>query len=139
MKRVISSQFIIGAIFVLAVCADVSTGAASNAVGSWTRFEDTFTSTRDYGNPVQDVKVGVEFTSPDGNKRTLLAFWDEGRTWRVRFSPDEVGKWTYTALCSDKSNTGLHERAGSFVCEKYRGEIPLFQRGELRLSANRRY
>ena len=139
MKRIICPQFPIVLIFVLTVCADVSTRAAGNAVELWTRFEDTFTGARDYDNPVQDVKVSVEFTSPGGNKRTVLAFWDAGRTWRVRFSPDEVGKWTYRTLCSDKSNTSLHERTGSFECEKYRGEIPLFQHGELRLSANRRY
>ncbi len=139
MKRIICPQFPIVLIFVLTVCADVSTRAAGNAVALWTRFEGTFTSARDYGNPVQDVKVSVQFISPQGKTRTLLAFWDTSRTWRVRFSPDEVGKWTYKTLCSDKSNTGLHERTGSFECEKYQGENLLFQHGELRLSANRRY
>ncbi|MHC4432351.1 MAG: DUF5060 domain-containing protein, partial [Planctomycetota bacterium] len=68
-----------------------------------------------------------------------LGFWDGGRRWRVRFSPDELGKWTYKTSCSDKSNAGLHSQSGSFQCRKYRGDLTLFKRGELRLSNNRRY
>ncbi|MHC4508354.1 MAG: apiosidase-like domain-containing protein [Planctomycetota bacterium] len=139
MKRIISSQLAIGKILVLTVCAVLSSRAAGSDVELWMRFEDTFTSSKDYGNPVQDAKVSVEFTSPKGTKRTPSAFWDGGRLWRVRFSPDEVGRWTYKTLCSDKSNAGLQGRGGSFECLAYRGHVELFRHGELRLSGNRRY
>ncbi len=139
MKRIISSLSAIAAGFLLTLCCDTSAPAAENAVEQWTRFEDSLTSTKDYGNPVQDVKVKVEFTSPNGGKRTMLAFWDGGVRWRVRFSPDRQGGWTYKTSCSDKANKGLHNQTGSFQCRKYRGDLPLFRHGELRLSGNRRY
>ncbi|MHC4071474.1 MAG: apiosidase-like domain-containing protein [Planctomycetota bacterium] len=121
------------------LCCDTSAPAADNAVEQWTRFEDSLTSTKDYGNPVQDVKMKVEFTSPSGDKRTVLAFWDGDMRWRVRFSPDRQGGWTYKTSCSDKANKDLHNQTGSFQCRKYRGDLSLFRHGELRLSGNRRY
>ncbi len=139
MRRIIPSQVTVAAVVCLTFFCDASTQAASGAVQLWTRFEEMFTSSKDYDNPVQDAKVSVEFTSPGGKKRALLAFWDGGRVWRVRFSPDEPGKWTYKTFCSDQSNSGLDGRSGSFECEKYRGDLPLVRHGELRLSDNRRY
>lgn len=139
MNRIIRSQPAIAMLLVLTVCAGASSGAAGSDVRLWHRFEDTLTSSRDYDNPVQDAKVRVEFSSPKGTTRTLSAFWDGGRLWRVRFSPDEAGRWTYKTLCSDKSNAGLHGRSGSFECIPYRGSLDLFRHGELRLSGNRRY
>ncbi|TKJ35325.1 MAG: hypothetical protein CEE38_15990 [Planctomycetes bacterium B3_Pla] len=139
MKRINSSLSAITAGFLLMLCCDTSAPAADNAVEQWTRFEDSLTSTKDYGNPVQDVKVKVEFTSPNGDKRTVLAFWDEGMRWRVRFSPDRLGGWTYKTSCSDKANKGLHNQTGLFQCRKYQGDLSLFRHGELRLSDSRRY
>jgi hypothetical protein len=139
MKRINSFLLTLVTGFVLTLFCNTSATAANSIVEQWTRFEDTFQSSRDYNNPVQDTKVTVEFTSPSGNKRMFLAFWDGNRVWRVRFSPDEPGKWTYKTLCSDRNNKGLHNQAGSFQCEKYRGVLPLYRYGELRLSDNRRY
>lgn len=105
----------------------------------WTRFEAQFTSSVEYENPVQDVRVEAEFTAPSGKKRTVVAFWDGGKVWRVRFSPDKTGEWTYRTSCSDESNGGLHARTGEFSCGPYTGDNPLYRHGEIRLSKNRRY
>jgi Protein of unknown function (DUF4038)/Domain of unknown function (DUF5060)/Putative collagen-binding domain of a collagenase len=139
MKRIMPFQVTIAAVFILTLLCAASAEAASAVVQLWTHFEQTFTSSKDYDNPVQDVKLDVEFTSPSGNKRVLLGFWDGDRLWRVRFSPDELGTWSYKTSCSDQRNAGLDGRTGSFECEKYRGDLPLFRHGELRLSDNRRY
>lgn len=139
MRHIIPSRFTVILVCVLTFFCDNYMWAAENTIQQWTRFKRTFSSSRDYSNPVQDVKVRVEFTSPNGNKRTFLAFWDGGRKWRVRFSPDEQGDWTYKTVCSDSSNNGLQNQAGSFQCTGYKGDLPLFQHGELRLSKNRRY
>jgi len=109
------------------------------AIEQWSRFEQTFTSSKDYDNPVQQIKLKVEFISPSGNKRTLLGFWDGGRSWCVRFSPDQQGGWTYKTTCSDQSNNGLHNQTGSFQCVKNNSNLTLCQHGELRLSGNKRY
>ena len=139
MKDIISCLFIVVAGVFQTFSGEAFAMAAENSAEQWTRFEDEFVSSKDYGNPVQNVEVEVEFASPGGEKRTLLGFWDGGRKWRVRFSPDEQGKWTYRTSCSDKGNRGLHNQGGSFQCRRYGGDVPLFKCGELRLSDNRRY
>ena len=40
----------------------------------WARFETQFTSSGDYENPLQDVRVEVDFTSPTGKTRSVEAF-----------------------------------------------------------------
>lgn len=125
--------------FFLTFCCESPALAADSSIEQWARFEQTFTSSKDYDNAVQQIKVKVEFTSPSGNKRTLLGFWDGGRAWHVRFSPDEQGGWTYKTTCSDQGNNGLHDQTGSFQCVKNNSNLSLFRHGELRLSGNKRY
>jgi len=108
-------------------------------VVQWARFEAQFTSSADYGNPVQDVQFEVDFTAPSGRKQTIPGFWDGGRTWKVRFSPDETGKWTYRSRCSLEADAGLSNRAGEFNCIPYSGDNPLYRHGTVSLSENRRY
>ena len=63
-------------------------------VAQWTVFETEFKAALDYKNSVQDVEVAVDFTSPSGRQVMVLAFWDGGTSWKVRFYPDERGNWT---------------------------------------------
>jgi len=101
------------------------------------RIEITLTAARDYADPLRDVEVKVDFIGPRG-ARTTRAFWDGCRTWRVRFSPDEAGRWRWRTTAT-QPDTGLHENSGEFTASRYRGANTLYQRGAPRLSANRRY
>jgi hypothetical protein len=112
---------------------------AASPVPLWTRFEASFTSARHYENPVQDVQVDVEFTGPNGEQRTAAAFWDGGQIWRVRFSPDQEGKWTYRTQSTPADDSGLNGQAGEFTCVAYSGQNPLYRHGTLRLAENRRH
>jgi hypothetical protein len=85
-----------------------------SAVPLWHGFEQTFSSTADYPNPVQDVQFSVRYTSPSGDTITLPGFWDGGSTWRIRFSPDETGLWRYSTTCSNPNDSGLHDQSGSY-------------------------
>jgi hypothetical protein len=80
--------------------------------------------------------VEVEFTAPSGKKQTHLAYWDGGQTWKVRFSPDETGKWTYRTRSSREADTGLNNQAGQFTCVPYAGNNPLYRHGAIRVSDN---
>jgi hypothetical protein len=110
-----------------------------HTVAQWTRFEAQFTSAAEYQNPLQELQVEVEFTSPGGKKHSVAAFWDGFRVWKVRFSPEEVGKWTYRSRSSKESDSGLHNQTGSFNCVAYNGKNPLYRHGALRVSQDRRY
>lgn len=117
----------------------IMNSALAKSVQQWKRFEHKLVSSKEYDNPVQDVKVSVEFTSPSGKKRSLLGFWDGDKNWCVRFSPDQTGSWSFRTSCSDAGNKGLHGQSGSFQCVPYRGDKAFFEHGELRLAKNHRY
>lgn len=103
------------------------------------RFEATFTASLDYNNPVQQVNLLVEFIGPGGQRVRTLGFWDGGRTWKVRFSPERAGQWTYVTSSSNTADRGLHNRTGYFRAVPYRGPNPLYRRGAPRVSGDRRY
>jgi hypothetical protein len=58
----------------------------------------------DAPNPFLDFRLQVAFSAPSGEVFDVPGFYDGdglgsgvGQHWKVRFSPDEVGTWTYTA------------------------------------------
>lgn len=102
-------------------------------------FERTFESDRDYDDPIRDLSLTVQFTSPNGFSRAVDGFWDGSHTWRVRFDADEAGEWRYESRCSDAANSGLHGQRGTFTVEPYVGDNPLFRHGRLQVSTDRRY
>ena len=108
-------------------------------VHRWGRWEGTFVSEREQTNPVQEVVLSVELMSPSGERHRAVGFWDGGRTWRVRFCPDEVGVWRYATDGSDQDDTGLHGRTGSFTCVPFAGDNPLYQHGQVRVAPSGRY
>ncbi|MCM8785956.1 MAG: DUF4038 domain-containing protein [Candidatus Omnitrophica bacterium] len=105
----------------------------------WNMLELSFESKYEYLNPLWDVDVFVVFTSPSGRKYIIDAFWDGGKVWKVRFCPDEIGKWKWNIECSDKVNDGLNGKSGSFLCTPYQGDNPLYLYGTIKLSDNRRF
>ena len=115
-------------------------GIAITGIGivhPWGRFEVALQAQGAHENPVQDVAAEVEFVGPDGLRHTRVAFWDGGRTWRVRFSPGALGRWTWTARC--EKDKGLDGRKGEFNCTPYRGSNSLYKHGPIRVSDDRWY
>lgn len=57
--------------------------------------------------PYLTAEVHAEFRSPKAKTFLMPGFWDGGRQFVIRFSPDEVGEWTYriTANFGDFSGT----------------------------------
>ncbi len=83
----------------------------------WEKQEIGFTSSKVYGKPIYDVKdFEFVFTSPTGIERKVNGYWDGGDSWKVRFQPGELGKWSWESSCSDEENEGLHHRQSVFVC-----------------------
>jgi hypothetical protein len=67
---------------------------------------------------------------------TMIGFWDGGQTWKVRFSPPSVGVWKYKTNAKD---TGLNGQTGFITCIPYTGNLPIYQHGFIKPSANNRY
>ena len=76
-------------------------------------FEESFSGTGDYANAYAEVEATVVFSRPDGGTWTIPLFWDGGKTWKARISPDAVGVWRYAVRSSDAALDGV---AGSFDC-----------------------
>jgi hypothetical protein len=105
----------------------------------WKRFEQTLTSETDYANPLQEVRLDALFTAPSGKQYRVPGFWDGGREWRIRFIPDEIGKWQVVTDCSHTQNVGLHGVSNHFSCTEADTATRFDKHGVIRLSENRRY
>jgi len=108
-------------------------------VPKWGQFERSFSSSTAYANPLQEASLRVTFTSPAGDKFEVSGFWDGGKTWRVRFSPDLLGKWTFKTYCSDPANAGLHQQSGGFLCSVNTSQNLLNRHGTIRVARDGRH
>src|SRR5262245_32843305 len=98
MRIVVSVFYLISSTLYLSAATE---SAKVSVAPKWTRFEQSFKSSVPYSNPVQQASLQVTFTSPSGKTNNVYGFWDGGKTWKVRFSPDEVGRWSFQTSCSD--------------------------------------
>lgn len=87
-------------------------------VVQWDRFEVELVHPHTYADPYRDVKLWVDYTRPDGTPVSFWGFYDGDATWRLRFMPDQTGRWQYAARFSDGS-AGCQ---GAFTCVP--GDLP---------------
>jgi hypothetical protein len=108
-------------------------------VSKWGRFEHSFQSRLTYSNALQDVTLTVVFKSPLGETNQVYGFWDGGKTWLVRFSPDLPGKWSFRSSCSDIANKDLNNQAGEFVCTAAIATSRFARHGQIHVASDRRH
>src|SRR5437867_13151034 len=98
------------AVFAAVVLSFIAPSLCSGAgdIAKWQRFEARLESSFNYANAPQEAQLTAIFTSPKGEVHKVYGFWDGAKTWRLRFMPDETGRWTYKTICSDTKNKGLH-------------------------------
>ncbi len=109
--------------------------ASATAVPRWGRFQATFTSTGTAANPPQDTELRATFTAPSKRTHIVRGFWDGGATWRVRFSPDEIGAWTFTTAATPAADTGLHAQSGGFRVTAPKGATRFDRHGPVRVAS----
>lgn len=117
----------------------VASPAADKSVPLYQRFEQSFESTANYTNPIQEASLTAVFTAPSGEKLTVPGFWDGGKTWRVRFAPTQSGKWKFETACSDTGNKGLHQKSGDFTVTAANSASSLAKHGPITVSPDGRY
>jgi hypothetical protein len=101
--------------------------------------EISLSSPRQYAHPLMDVFVECLLIGPSGESFSVGGFWDGGNIYRVRFALPTPGTWTFTTLCTDTSNLGLHNISGSVSVEKSNESQPFSSKGFLKVSPNGRY
>ena len=85
-------------------------------------FERAFRQSGSYERPYVQLEATATFVGPDGRARAIPLFWDGARAWRVRFSPDQVGRWVWATQSDDP---GLDGQRGAFeaVASARKGSI----------------
>lgn len=77
-------------------------------------FELALQTNPGWTNPFTQVTVHGEFTQPDGVKYRVKGFYDGDNLFRVRFSPNVMGSWSYR-VWSEPGNEAL-TKSGGFAC-----------------------
>lgn len=106
-----------------------------SSVPVWNVFEITLTASRTYANPFSEVDVSATFLGPNGLRITRPAYWDGGQTWKIRFAPTAVGKWTYTTSCPPGLDRGLDGQTGAVNAVNYAGATLTLKHGFPKSSA----
>lgn len=105
-----------------------------NQVQEW-----SFTSTKAYADPFNEVQVDLLVTTPSGTQLKVPAFWSGGQTWRVRYSSPLAGTHLWKLTCSDATNTVLNGASGSVELKPYTGEHPLYHHGFVKVGDDQRH
>lgn len=82
------------------------------AVERWDTYEVSFVGGR-YANPFRDASLSATFAHESGRTIKLNGFYDGGTTWRIRFMPVELGRWTYVTESTDPVLKG---KTGTIIC-----------------------
>jgi hypothetical protein len=77
-----------------------------------------------YDNKFFDIILEIVFISPTGVQRHVKGFFYGGDLWKVRFRPDQVGRWTYTYVMAGKGGF-RKEGNGAFDCIPSTSEGPV--------------
>jgi hypothetical protein len=108
--------------------------ATQNCMTEW-----SFTSSKTYADPFNEVTLDVLVADPDGEEHLVPTFWAGEHSWRVRYSPVKLGNHTWRSVCSDDTNSELHGCEGELESVPYEGANPLLQHGPLQVSNNKRF
>ena len=109
---------------------------SSDSVDLYDKFEIGLNLEADFVNPFNpdEIDVTATFIAPSGKQWNIYGFYNysSGTVWKVRFGPNETGKWKYTIHVTDKNGTTKSEPRFFFT-------LTSSYKGPLRVAANRRY
>ncbi|HVF27851.1 MAG TPA: DUF4038 domain-containing protein [Pyrinomonadaceae bacterium] len=91
------------------------TASRVQSAALWSVQEFSFVTSAPRSNHYVETDLKAVFTGPAGVRQIVRGFWDGGNTFKIRFTPTAVGRWSYTTESSDKN---LNAKRGSFVCTK---------------------
>ncbi|HYF49566.1 MAG TPA: DUF4038 domain-containing protein [Planctomycetota bacterium] len=99
----------------------------------WCSAQLNLEAAAEYSQPYIGVDVWMEFTHASGRKMLRPAFWDGGRTWRVRFAAPLPGQWTWTSHAS-VSDAGLAGKSGTLEAAPSANATRFERHGLLKMS-----
>lgn len=119
-----------------------TSATAQEQVGLYRTFEKAVQNTKAYPNKFNDVELSTTFVSPSGRTTRFFGFFDgdgagggnttTGNTWKMRFIPNETGRWTYSWSWSDQTTGGnevfecTQANAGKGILQAYKENLRWF-------------
>ena len=107
-----------------------------DSAGVYEKLEISLEIKCEFINPFDPDEIDIHalFTSPSGKKWEIPGFYNYslGTLWKIRFSPDETGKWKYIVTVRDK-NGEVKSKEKSFIAVKSS------RKGPIQVAANKRY
>ncbi len=104
-------------LLLFASCSSSSRGkidaVSGDTVERWGIYEIVLHGPQE-GNPFKDVSLGANFHN-DRIEVRVVGFYDGQGIYRIRFMPENEGKWHYVTWSNAKE---LNGRKGEFVCTK---------------------
>jgi|WetSurMetagenome_2_1015567.scaffolds.fasta_scaffold13592_2 hypothetical protein len=125
-------------IFLLAIASimNITKAQTITEVGLYRTFERSLENKNAYSNKFSDVELKCTYTSPSGLKTDFIGFFDgdgagggnlqSGNIWKIRFMPNETGKWNYAWTWSDGTPGGhdifkcVSRGAGKGILQAYK-------------------
>lgn len=85
-------------------------------ISDYEPIEFTLDVDAEYSNPydVREVAVDGVFTAPDRTQMKAPGFWDGEGAWKIRFTPSQVGTWSYSISIADANGISMPEE-GEFT------------------------
>lgn len=103
------------------------------------RCEIELLSTKSYENPFMDVDIFAEFTFEDGTVVKIPGFWNGENQWKVRFSSEKAGTWTYKITCTDAENSSLCDEGTIEVAPCLNPKNDLEKHGYVKLAPGKKH
>ena len=101
----------------------------AQSISQYDMFELSFEYDGICENKFFDIVIKVKFISPGGAQYDVKGFYYGHNYWKVRFSPEEIGNWTYSFLLSSKEGF-QKEGVGGFKCTPGDQEGPVIRHPE---------
>lgn len=106
----------------------------ANVPGEW-----LLIAALDYPDPFMSINAEAHVVCPDGTDVIVPMFWTGGNQWKLRFASPSPGRYHVATICSETSDTGLHDRHFTFEITPYVGDNRLLRHGPLRVGSDRRH
>ena len=80
-----------------------------NEIPNYSPLELTVTLEAEYTNPydLREISLDGIFTGPNGHEMQVPGFWDGDGNWKFRFTPSQIGTWTYAIQVKDSNGVSL--------------------------------
>ncbi|TDD64954.1 DUF4038 domain-containing protein [Jiangella aurantiaca] len=78
--------------------------------------------------PADSTPLSVRFAHESAGERLVPGFWDGGRTYRVRFAPEEAGTWTWRSESAEDDSLAGAEGRFEVVGGEQRGPVRVASR-----------